>query len=81
MKKWYINVNKHRIASNAKNNENVPPLRVSEGKSGKGDYYHGVSIPDGSVILYDPTRPILKCGARVVIECPTEPRGTVIEGH
>lgn len=78
--KWYVNINKHTIASNKKKKENAPPIRVSRGKNGKGEYYHGVSLPAGSVVLYDARKPILKCGAHVVIECPEEPRGTIIEG-
>lgn len=80
MSKWYVNINKHTIAANRRDNKNDPPIRVSKGKSGKGEYYHSVSLPAGAVVLYDPTRPILKCGARVVIECPEEPRGTNIQG-
>lgn len=71
---WYVNVNKHTIADNARNNNNNPPVRVSKGKSGKGVYCNECELPAGSRIIYSAMEPILKCGARLVIECPTEPK-------
>lgn len=71
--KYYINVNKHTIAANARNNTNLPPVRVSRGKSGKGVYCHSAEIPAGSRIIYSASEPILKCGAKLVIECPSKP--------
>jgi hypothetical protein len=33
-----------------------------------------VELPAGSRLTYSPHKPILKCGARLVIECPEEPK-------
>jgi hypothetical protein len=70
---WYVNVNKHTIRDNALRGTDEPPVRISRGKSGKGRYCHEAVLPAGSKILYNSQDPILKCGARLVIECPTEP--------
>jgi hypothetical protein len=71
---WFINVNKHIIANNARTpGPPAPPVRISKGKSGKGTYCFEAEIPAGSRIVYDAANPILKCGARLVIECPTQP--------
>lgn len=77
--KWYVNINKHTVGNNARNDKNDPPIRVSKGKSGKGEYYHRVSLPADSAVVYSPLAPILKCGARVVIECDEEPKGYKID--
>ena len=71
---WWVNVNKHTIASSAKHGRNEPPVRISRGKSGKGTYCHELELPEGSVVVYDAHTPILKCGARLAIRCPSEPR-------
>jgi hypothetical protein len=78
--KWYVNINQHVLRANTSANGNAPPIRVSKGKSGKGAYFHSVSLPAGSRLVYDPLKPILKCGARLVIECPEEPKGILIHG-
>jgi hypothetical protein len=70
---FYVNVNKHKIAGNAKNGTDEPPIRISSSKSGSGEYAHEIELPAGSRILYSAHKPILKCGARLVIECPTKP--------
>ena len=72
---WYVNVNKHVIAKNIKTpaGERKPAVRVSRGKSGTPRYGNEFKLPEGSYIKYDADKPILKCGARLVIVCPTEP--------
>lgn len=70
---WYINVNKQVIGRNARTGSDEPPVRISKGKSGKPTYCHSASIPAGSAIIYNAHDPILKCGARLVIQCPTKP--------
>ena len=63
----YIHVNQHKIRSNKKNNENEPVLTVKEGK--KNTYGHAVEIHGPSEIIYGGNdKPILSCGARVVIK-------------
>lgn len=62
-----IVINKHIIRSNAKNNEDKPPVRVTQGKFGKPKYGHEVFIDGFSHIVYDPKNK-LPCGAQLWIE-------------
>ena len=62
-----ININRHIIRSNKKNNENLPPIRVSNGKYGKPQYFSEYEIKNGKLI-YNSLNP-LPCGATVWIEC------------
>lgn len=71
---WYVNVNKNTIRANAVNNTDKPPIRIARGKHGEGTYCSEVELPAGSRVIYSAASPILKCGARLVIECPTEPK-------
>ena len=65
--KTYIHVNQHKIRSNKKNNTNEPVITVKQGKS--NTYCHEVKILGDSIIRYGGNeKPILSCGARVVIE-------------
>lgn len=70
---WYIHVNQHKIRSNIHAEVKEPPVAIKRGKGGRARYAFAVNIPDGSSIHYNPVAPILPCGARLVIECPTEP--------
>ena len=75
--KWYIHINKNVIQRNAKRSEREPVIRVQKGKHGPSAYGFNVLIPDGSRVLYDPDNAILPCGAKLVIECFSEP---IVEG-
>ena len=77
--KWYIHVNQHKIRSNINASpENIQaPITIKRGRSGRSTSGNNVRIPDGSHIIYSPYSPLLACGARVVIECPSEP--TILE--
>lgn len=69
--KTYIHVNQHKIRSNLKNNETEPCITVKKGKS--NTYCHEVHIEGPSKVLYGGNdKPILSCGARVVIETESE---------
>tara|TARA_B110000902_G_scaffold131384_1_gene152671 strand:- start:2160 stop:2477 length:318 start_codon:yes stop_codon:yes gene_type:complete len=69
--KTYIHVNQHKIKANLKNNADDPVITVKQGK--KNTYCHSVKILGDSVVRYSETgKPILSCGARVVIETQAE---------
>lgn len=72
---WYVHVNQHKIRKNINARTFEPPITVRKGKNGKSRSFMGVRIPDGSIIRYSPDKPILPCGARLVIECREEPEG------
>mgnify|MGYP003111206679 CR=1 FL=1 len=70
MAKKYIHVNQHKIRSNLKHNLNEPVITVKT--SNKNIYGHQVDILGKSKIIYGNNKPILSCGARVVIETHSE---------
>lgn len=72
---YYVNVNRNTIFSNVKHGRNEPPISVQKGKRGIRVYCHQVKIKEGELI-YSPSKPILKCGARLVIQTDIEPEIT-----
>ena len=67
----YIHVNQHKIRANKKNGTNEPVLTVKEGR--KNTYGHFVKINGPSEVMYGGNdKPILPCGARVVIRTDAE---------
>ena len=73
-KKKYIHINMHKIRANRKNGTNEPVITVKHGKYGKvNEYGHEVQILGPSRVIYGGNdKPILPCGARVVIETESE---------
>jgi len=70
-KKTYIHVNQHVIRSNLKNNATEPCITVKSGKT--NTYCHEVIIKGTSTVRQSATdKPILSCGARVVMETYAE---------
>ena len=69
---WYIHVNQHKIRKNINSEEIDPPIAIRK-RSGPVRYANSVKVPEGSVLIYDPNNRILSCGARLVLQCPSEP--------
>ena len=70
-KKKYIHVNQHVIRANKKHNENNPVITIKQGS--KNTYCHEVEIKGPSRVIYGGNdRPLLSCGARVVIETESD---------
>jgi hypothetical protein len=70
-KKKYIHVNQHKIRSNKKNGTNEPVITIKQGS--KNVYCHQVAILGPSKVVYGGNdRPLLNCGARVVIETESD---------
>ena len=66
-KKTYIHVNQHVIRANKKNGTNDPVITIKQGS--KNTYCHEVEIQGPSKVIYGGNeKPLLNCGARVVIE-------------
>ena len=71
--KTYIHVNQHKIRANKKHGTNEPVITVKQGK--KNTYCHSVEVMGPSIVRYGwNEKPILSCGARVVIETESEVR-------
>ena len=67
MVKKYIHVNQHKIRANKKNGTNDPVITVKEGRT--NTYCHEVKITGEVIVKYGGNdKPLLPCGARVVIE-------------
>jgi len=74
-KKTYIHVNQHVIRANKKHDKNNPVITIKSGKN--NTYCHEVEILGPSKVIYGGNdKPLLNCGARVVIE--TESKVEVI---
>ena len=65
--KTFIHVNQHVIRSNKKHGKNDPVITIKQGST--NTYCHEVEIQGPSKIIYGGNdKPLLNCGARVVIE-------------
>ncbi len=73
-KKKYVHINMHKIRANRKNGTNEPVITVKHGKYGKlNEYGHEAEILGPCKVIYGGNdKPILPCGARVVIETEAE---------
>ena len=72
-KKTFIHVNQHVIRANKKHDKNDPVITVKSGKS--NTYCHEVEILGNSKVIYGGNdKPLLNCGARVVIETESDVR-------
>ena len=64
--KTYIHVNQHKIRANKKHVTNEPVITVKRGK--ENTYCHEVKVLGPSTVVYGGNdKPLLSCGARVVI--------------
>ena len=71
MSKKHIHVNQHKIKANLKHGTNEPVITVKEGR--KNTYGHSVQIHGPSTVIYGGNdKPVLSCGARVVIKTEAE---------
>ena len=73
-KKKYIHVNIQKIRTNKRDGTNEPVIAVKHGKYGKvNEYGHEAQIMGPCRVIYGGNdKPILPCGARVVIETDSE---------
>ena len=69
--KTYIHVNQHKIRANKKHGTNEPVITDKKGR--ENTYCHEVEVLGPSTIMYGGNdKPILSCGARVVIMTESE---------
>ena len=68
----FIHINQHKIRSNLKNGTNEPVITVKQGST--NTYGNEVAIHGPSTVIYSggDNKPILSCGARVVIKTDAE---------
>ena len=74
MSKKRIHVNQHNVRSNKTKDTDLPVITIKEGKT--NTYCNEVEILGPSKIIYGghgkDAKPLLSCGARVVIETESE---------
>ena len=73
--KTYIHVNQHHIRSNKSKGTSLPVITVKQGKSNR--YCNEVEILGPCRVVYGgegAVKPLLTCGARVIIETESEVR-------
>ena len=64
----FVSINAHRIRANAKNGTDDPPIRIARTKSDtKPVYAREIEIVGSSKLVYSPNKPIMRCGARMVL--------------
>jgi hypothetical protein len=72
--KTYIHVNQYHIRSNKTKGTKLPVITIKQGK--KNTYCNEVEILGSSKIIYGgygcEAKPLLSCGARVVIETESQ---------
>jgi hypothetical protein len=66
----FVSINGHTIRSNAKHGTTEPPIRIARTKSDtEPRYAREIEIVGPARLVYDPTKAMLRCGARLVLEC------------
>lgn len=66
----YISINAHTIRRNAVAGEAAPPIRIARTRSdAKPVYASEVEIIGPAKLVYDPCKAMLRCGARMVLQC------------
>lgn len=66
----YVSINAHTIRKNAIDGTNKPPIRIAKSKSdAKPVYASEIAILGSATLIYDPSKKIMRCGARMVLVC------------
>lgn len=66
----YVSINAHTIRKNAVAGTDSAPIRIAKSKSdAKPSYANEIEIVGPARLVYDPSKPIMRCGARLVLEC------------
>lgn len=67
----YVSINAHVIRANAKHGTNDPPIRIARSRNDRAPRYaREIEILGPCRLVYSPAAPVLKCGARLVLEAP-----------
>ncbi len=66
----YVSINGHTIRKNAVTGSAEPPIRIARSKNDtRPTYASEIEIVGPARLVYDPRKAIMRCGARLVIEC------------
>lgn len=65
----YVSINGNVIRGNARHGTDDPPIRIARSPSdAKPRYAREIAIQGPSRLVYSPDKPIMRCGARLVLE-------------
>lgn len=71
MKLAHVSINAQTIRKNAINGTDEAPIRIAKSRSdSKPIYAREISINGPSRLVYTPSDPIMRCGARLVLVTP-----------
>jgi hypothetical protein len=66
----YISINGNTIRRNALRGTATPPIRIANSPSDRNPSYASeIEIIGPARLIYDPEKRIMRCGARLVLEC------------
>ncbi len=66
----FVSINGQTIRRNAISGERKPPIRIAKSRhDDKPVYASEVEILGAARLVYDPDKAIMRCGARLVLEC------------
>jgi hypothetical protein len=64
----YVSINGQTIRHNAITGERKAPIRIARSRSdAKPKYAHEIRIEGRARLVYQPSKPIMRCGARLVL--------------
>lgn len=66
----YVSINAQTIRRNAVTGGEAAPIRIGKSKSdAKPIYASEIEIVGPARLIYDPRKAIMRCGARMVLQC------------
>jgi hypothetical protein len=66
----FVSINGHTVRKNSRDGTANPPIRIARTRSDSNPTYASeVEILGSARLLYDPSKAILRCGARLVLVC------------
>jgi hypothetical protein len=66
----FVSINGQTIRQNSRHGTAVPPIRIARTRSDPNPIYASeVEISGRTRLIYDPTKAMLRCGARLVLVC------------
>lgn len=66
----YVSINAHTVRHNARAGTEDAPIRIAKSKSdAKPTYAKEIDIVGPAKLVYDPHKKIMRCGARLVLQC------------
>ena len=66
----YVSINGHTIRKNSLTGSRDAPIRIAKSPSDKRPIYaHEIEIVGPASLIYNPDKPIMSCGARLILKC------------